>query len=83
METVYIETTIPSSTARCWATWPAAHGKILKLLLAKGKITPAIVENLLSWKHSGFSVDKSVRIEAGKTEALEGLKLALRDVRLP
>ena len=47
--------------------------KILKLLLAKGKITPAIVENLLSWKHSGFSVDKSVRIEAGKTEALEGL----------
>jgi hypothetical protein len=51
-----------------------AH-KVLALLLARGKITPDVVENIRSWKHSGFSADKSVRIEAGDRAGL------LRDLR--
>lgn len=47
--------------------------KVLGLLLARGKIGPDVVENIRSWKHSGFSVDKSVRIEAGDRAGLEGL----------
>jgi hypothetical protein len=51
-----------------------AH-KVLGLLLARGKIGAEVVENIRSWKHSGFSVDKSVRIEAGDRAGL------LRDLR--
>lgn len=47
--------------------------KILGLLLARGKIGAEVVENIRSWKHSGFSVDKSVRIEAGDRAGLERL----------
>jgi hypothetical protein len=47
--------------------------KVLGLLLGRGKIGAEVVENLRSWKHSGFSVDKSVRIEAGDRAGLERL----------
>jgi hypothetical protein len=49
-----------------------AH-KVLSLLLERGKIGTDVVENIRSWKHSGFSVDKSVRIEAGDRAGLERL----------
>jgi len=49
-----------------------AH-KVLRLLLDRGKITAEVVENIRSWKHSGFSADKSVRIEAGDRAGLERL----------
>ena len=35
------------------------------LLLNEGKITEEVVANIRSWKHSSFSVDQSVRLEAG------------------
>ncbi|MFQ5904453.1 MAG: transposase [Candidatus Binatia bacterium] len=38
--------------------------KVLRMLLSKGKITEALVENLLSWPHSGFHVHQGERIEA-------------------
>jgi len=47
--------------------------KIFTLLLDEGKITREVVSDMQSWKHSGFSVDKSVLIKAGHTEGLEGL----------
>jgi hypothetical protein len=47
--------------------------KVLGLLLERGKIGPDVVENIRSWKHSGFSADKSVRIEAGDRAGLERL----------
>jgi hypothetical protein len=47
--------------------------KILGLLLERGKIGAEVVENIRSWKHSGFSADKSVRIEAGDRAGLERL----------
>jgi hypothetical protein len=43
------------------------------LLLAEGKITEEVVQNIRSWKHSGFSVDQSVRLEAGDQEGVQRL----------
>jgi hypothetical protein len=47
--------------------------KLFDLLLAEGRITPEIVEQMRTWQHSGFSVDKSVRLAAGDTAAIERL----------
>jgi hypothetical protein len=41
---------------------------ILKMLKEEGKINDDIITNLLSWRHSGFSVDNSVRIAADNQE---------------
>ena len=46
---------------------------VFKLLLKHGKITPETVADMNSWKHSGFSVHKNVRIEAKDKVGLEGL----------
>jgi ssDNA-binding Zn-finger/Zn-ribbon topoisomerase 1 len=47
--------------------------EVFKLLLAQGKITEEVVQNIRSWKHSGFSVDQSVRLEAGDREGIQRL----------
>jgi hypothetical protein len=47
--------------------------KLFDMLLAEGKITPEIVQQMKCWQHSGFSVDKSVRLDAGDTAAIERL----------
>ncbi|MBN4074068.1 transposase zinc-binding domain-containing protein [bacterium AH-315-E10] len=47
--------------------------KLFALLLRRKKITRAIVRSMRSWKHSGFSLDTSVRIKASDTAALERL----------
>ena len=47
--------------------------KIFALLLKEGKITQDVVDNMRSWKHSGFSVHKNVLIEAHDKAGLEGL----------
>jgi hypothetical protein len=36
---------------------------VFDMLLAEGKITEEIVANIRSWRHSGFSIDQSVRLE--------------------
>ncbi len=46
---------------------------VFDLLLAEGKITEEIVANMRSWRHSGFSVDQSVRVEAEDGEGIERL----------
>ena len=38
-------------------------------LLAEGRITEAVVANIRSWRHSGFSVDQSVRWEAADQQS--------------
>lgn len=55
--------------------------KIFDLLLRKGRITDDVVRQMRSWRHSGFSVDRSVRIGAGDTAGLE--RLARYLVRCP
>jgi hypothetical protein len=45
----------------------------LRLLLDAGRIEPGVVANIRSWRHSGFSVDRSVRLPAGDRDGLERL----------
>jgi Putative transposase len=47
--------------------------EVFKLLLAEGKITEEIVANIRSWQHPGFSVDHSVRVEAGDSQGIQRL----------
>jgi hypothetical protein len=41
--------------------------------LAEGRITEKVVEQMRSWRHSGFSVDKSVYLPAGDQAAIQRL----------
>ena len=45
--------------------------KILAFLKAEDLISEERIELLLSWRHSGFSVDSSVKVDAQDTKALE------------
>lgn len=47
--------------------------EVFALLLAEGKITEEVVQDFRSWKHSGFSVDQSVRLEAGDQDGIQRL----------
>ena len=47
--------------------------EVFALLLREGKITQEVVQNIRSWKHSGFSVDQSVRLEAGDQAGIQRL----------
>lgn len=47
--------------------------EVFALLLAEGKITEEVVANMRSWKHSGFNVDQSVRLERGDQEGVQPL----------
>ncbi len=47
--------------------------KVFKLLLDEGLIAHETVKQMRSWRHSGFSVDKSVLIAATDRDALERL----------
>ena len=57
------------------------QAKVFRLLLDEGRITPEVVEQMRSWQHSGFSVDKSVALAAGDTAGLE--RVAAYMVRCP
>ncbi len=47
--------------------------RTLKMMLRGGKITPERVAMLQSWRHSGFNLDSSRRVEAGDQKALQSL----------
>ena len=47
--------------------------EVFALLLREGKITEEVVQNIRSWKHSGFSVDQSVRLQADNSEGIRRL----------
>jgi hypothetical protein len=47
--------------------------EVFKLLLAKGKITAEVAENIHGWQHWAFSVEKSVCVEAKDAEGLQRL----------
>ncbi len=48
---------------RLQAAWQEA---VFALYLAEEKIAPEVVENMRGWPHSGFSVDQSVFLPAGR-----------------
>ena len=43
--------------------------RVLKLFLDKRLISRSFAENLLRWRHSGFSIDHSVRLHAHDQQA--------------
>jgi len=47
--------------------------EVLALLLTEGKVTEEVVASMRSWKHSGFSLDQSVRLQAGDQQGVERL----------
>jgi hypothetical protein len=50
------------------------------LLLGEAKITEGVVASIRGWRHSGFSVDQSVGLEAGDNEGIQWLiEYFLRD----
>ncbi len=51
-------------------TWQEA---VFALYLHEGKIEPDVVENMQSWKHTGFSIDQSVYLPAGDKVGIERL----------
>jgi hypothetical protein len=54
---------------------------VLEMLLADEAIDEDLVAKLLSWQHSGFSVDNQVRIEAGDAQGRQ--QLARYMIRAP
>ena len=46
---------------------------VFSLLLDTGRIEPALVSQMRSWRHSGFSVDRSVRLRAGDRGGIQRL----------
>ena len=57
------------------------EAKLFTLLLDEGRITQEVVDQMHTWKHSGFSVDKSVALAAGDTAGLE--RVAAYMIRCP
>ena len=55
--------------------------RVLKMMLRAGLITPQRVKLLLSWKHSGFNVDGSVRVRASNRQGRENISRYL--IRAP
>ncbi len=51
----------------------AWQNKVLELFVAAGKIDPETVDQMRSWRHSGFSVDDSVHIVPGDSAGLQRL----------
>ena len=48
------------------------RAEVLRLLVARGKITEEVVDSLLAWRHSGFSVHGAVRVESRQDAARLG-----------
>ena len=48
------------------------RAEVLRMLLRKELITEAIVDNLLSWRHSGFSAHGAVRVDDRGTRPQAG-----------
>lgn len=46
---------------------------VFELYLAEGKIESQVVENMRTWKHTGFTVDQSVYLPAGDRIGIERL----------
>ena len=55
---------------RLLTTWQT---KVFELFVATGKIDQETVDQMLSWPHSGFSVDNSVYVPPHDREGLERL----------
>ena len=55
------------------------RAEVLRLLIERGKIGDEVVESLLAWRHSGFSVHAAVRVE----QRQEAARLGRYGIRCP
>lgn len=55
------------------------RAEVLRLLVARGKISEDVVENLLTWRHSGFSVHAGAPVE----DRSEAIRLGRYGIRCP
>ena len=62
--------TLPGSYEPFLTVW---EKKVFDFLLKEKKISQSLVDQMQSWKHSGFSVRKKVFLPAGDTAAIEKL----------
>jgi len=46
---------------------------VFELLLDQGRIDPAVVAQIRSWRHSGFSVNRAIRLAPGDRDGIERL----------
>ena len=76
---------LPDGTFRHLLAFDSVHveklfrAEVLRLLVARRKISEDAVGNLLSWRHSGFSVHAGVRVE----ERSEAVRLGRYGIRCP
>ena len=47
--------------------------KVFRLLLSEGRISEEVVESMMKWRHSGFSVHKDVYLAANDKRGIENL----------
>ncbi len=57
------------------------QAKVFRLLFDEGRISREVIDQMRSWKHSGFSVDTSVALDAGDTAGLQ--RVAAYMIRCP
>jgi len=76
---------LPDGTFRTFSTSPPRSSRSssgprwLRLLVERGKIDDDVVQSLLAWRHSGISVDASVRVE----KRSEAARLGRSMIRCP
>ena len=51
------------------------RAELFRFLKKEGKITEELINKLLKWRHSGFSVDNGVRIKKENREGTEAIAL--------
>ena len=49
------------------------RAEVFKFLKKEGKITDELIRKLMSWRHSGFSIDNGVRIKSEDTKGREAI----------
>jgi len=49
------------------------RAEVFKFLKKEGKITAELIQKLMAWRHSGFSIDNGVRIKKEDTKGREAI----------
>ena len=68
-----------SAPALLWALVRLFRAEVLRLLVARGKISGELVGNLLTWRHGGFSVHAGAPVE----ERSDAVRLGRYGIRCP
>ena len=56
---------------------------VCALYRPEGEIEPEVLDNMRTWRHSGFSVDRSALLPAGDQQGIERLARYMRRATPP